>query len=56
MSNVIDLGGGMVGSAMAVDMAKNHKVLLTDISQQVLAENKDKCPDLDIMVLDVTDL
>ncbi|MFL2570580.1 MAG: saccharopine dehydrogenase family protein [Parvicellaceae bacterium] len=55
MSNVIVLGGGMVGSAMAVDMAKNHKVLLTDISQQVLAENKDKCSDLDIMVLDVTD-
>ena len=55
MSKVIVLGGGMVGSAMAIDMVKNHDVLLTDISLQVLDSTKAKCSELDIMVLDVTD-
>jgi len=36
MSNVIVLGAGMVGSAMAMDMAKKHHVTLTDLSQDVL--------------------
>jgi lysine 6-dehydrogenase len=31
MSKVIVLGAGMVGSAMAIDMAKKHDVTLTDI-------------------------
>lgn len=55
MSKVIVLGGGMVGSAMAIDIVKNHDVLLTDISLQVLDSTKAKCSELDIMVLDVTD-
>ena len=55
MIKVIVLGGGMVGSAMAIDMVKNHDVLLTDISLQVLDSTKAKCSELDIMVLDVTD-
>lgn len=55
MNKVIVLGAGMVGSAMAIDMAKKHKVLLTDINQEVLATNQKKCPDLDVMVLDATD-
>jgi len=54
MIKVIVLGGGMVGSAMAIDMVKNHDVLLTDISLQVLDSTKAKCSELDIMVLDVT--
>ncbi|MDG2370145.1 MAG: saccharopine dehydrogenase C-terminal domain-containing protein [Flavobacteriales bacterium] len=54
MSKVIVLGGGMVGSAMAIDMVKNHDVLLTDICGQVLDSTKEKCSELDIMVLDVT--
>ena len=36
MSNVIVLGAGMVGSAMAKDLSKLHKVLLTDINNDVL--------------------
>ena len=55
MSKVIVLGGGMVGSAMAIDMAKSHEVLLTDINQQVLNLNKERCSALAVMVLDVTD-
>ena len=56
MSNIIVLGGGMVGSAMAIDLAKKHKVLLTDINQDVLASVKQKCSELDTMVLDVLDV
>jgi lysine 6-dehydrogenase len=55
MSNVIVLGAGMVGSAMAIDMAKKHKVTLTDLSQDVLNRVKQKCGDLSIQALDATD-
>lgn len=56
MSNVIVLGAGMVGSAMAIDMAKNHKVTLTDLSQVVLDKVKQKCNDLTVQQLDVTNV
>ena len=36
MSNVIVIGAGMVGSAMAIDMAKRHKVTLTDLNRETL--------------------
>ena len=55
MSNVIVLGVGMVGSAMAIDMAKKHHVTLTDLNQDVLGNVKQKCSDLAIQQLDVTD-
>lgn len=53
MSNVIVLGAGMVGSAMAIDMAKNHNVTLTDISQSVLDKVKQRDNRLTIQALDV---
>ncbi len=56
MSNVIVLGAGMVGSAMAIDMAKNHTVTLTDLSQEVLDNVKQKCNSLTIQQLNVTDV
>ncbi len=55
MSNVIVLGAGMVGSTMAIDMAKNHNVTLTDLSQTVLDSIKQKHNSLSIQQLDVTD-
>ncbi|MBK5212464.1 MAG: saccharopine dehydrogenase NADP-binding domain-containing protein [Flavobacteriaceae bacterium] len=55
MSKVIVLGAGMVGSTMAIDMAENHQVTLTDLSQQVLDTVKQKCDSLTISQLDVTD-
>lgn len=55
MSNVIVLGAGMVGSAMAVDMAKNHNVTLTDLSKSVLDKVKQKYNNLTIQQLDVTE-
>ena len=56
MSKIIVLGAGMVGSAMAIDMAKKHHVTLTDISRDVLAKAKQKCSDLSTQELDVTDI
>ncbi len=54
MSNVIVLGAGMVGSAMAIDMAKNHRVTLTDLNQDLLDKIKLKHNSLTIHQLDVT--
>ncbi|NQU85780.1 MAG: saccharopine dehydrogenase NADP-binding domain-containing protein [Mariniphaga sp.] len=54
MSNIIVLGAGMVGSSMAIDMAKKHSVTVTDLSQDVLDNVKQKCSDLTTHQLDVT--
>ena len=54
MSNVIVLGAGMVGSAIAIDMAKNHNVTLTDLNKTVLDNVKRKHNGLTIQQLDVT--
>lgn len=56
MSNVIVLGAGMVGSAMAIDMAKKHQVTVTDLSSTVLEKVKSKCGDLTTQQLDVTNV
>ncbi|HEX7414170.1 MAG TPA: saccharopine dehydrogenase C-terminal domain-containing protein [Bacteroidia bacterium] len=53
MSNIIVLGAGMVGSAMAIDLAKKHKVTLTDLNFRRLKQVKEKCPALTISELDV---
>ena len=55
MSNVIVLGAGMVGSAMAIDIASKHRVTLADINREVLDRVKKKCPDLTTLSLDLTD-
>jgi saccharopine dehydrogenase-like NADP-dependent oxidoreductase len=54
MSNVIVIGAGMVGSAIAIDMSGKHRVTLTDLSQDVLKNVKQKCNDLTIRQLDAT--
>lgn len=54
MNNIIVLGAGMVGSAIAIDLAKQHKVTITDIDIKVLAGVKQKCNDLITQQLDVT--
>ncbi len=45
----------MVGSAMAIDMAKRHHVTLTDLSAEVLKKIQKKCSDLSTVQLDVTE-
>ena len=54
MSNIIVLGGGMVGSAMALDLAKDHKVSLADIDADRLLKTTKKNPKIESIVLDVT--
>ena len=55
MKNIIVLGAGMVGSAMAIDMKKKHNVTLTDINLLTLEKVKQKCENLNLLPLDVTD-
>jgi len=55
MTNIIVLGAGMVGSAMAVDLSKKHSVTLADLSIQRLAHLKEKYPTITILQLDVCD-
>lgn len=45
----------MVGSCIALDMAENHKVTLTDIDMNVLEKARERNNDLTIRQLDVTD-
>lgn len=55
MNNIIVLGSGMVGSAMAIDLAKNHKVTITDYNQNALTQAHKRCSKLATRILDVTD-
>jgi saccharopine dehydrogenase-like NADP-dependent oxidoreductase len=55
MSKIIVLGAGMVGSAIAIDLAKNHEVTLSDIDRDRLARVYEKCTLIKILELDVTD-
>jgi lysine 6-dehydrogenase len=55
MKNIIVLGAGMVGSAIAIDLTKNHQVTLTDFNQEVLDKVLKKCDLLSTQLLDVTD-
>ena len=55
MSNIIVLGAGMVGSTMAIDLSKDHRVTLTDLNIQRLNHVKGKCPNINILQLDVCD-
>lgn len=54
MKNIIVLGAGMVGSAMAIDLSAKYKVTLTDINLNTLSKVKEKCSNLEIHQLDVT--
>ena len=55
MSNVIVIGAGMVGSAMAIDMTKKYNVTLTDLNGETLKKVQAKCTDLQVQELDVCD-
>ena len=43
----------MVGSAMAIDLAKTHQVTLTDLNEERLAFVKQKCNSMQILQIDV---
>ena len=52
MSKVIVLGAGMVGSAIAIDLAKNHQVSIADCNKKTLYKVLKKCGDLNTIILD----
>ena len=54
MGKLIVLGAGMVGSAIAIDLAPKHQVTLADNSQDVLDRVKKRCSDLSTLQLDAT--
>jgi lysine 6-dehydrogenase len=54
MNKIIVLGAGMVGNAMAIDLAGKHKVTLSDVDKRVLNRIKLKHDFLNIKELDVT--
>jgi len=54
MNKIIVLGAGMVGSAMAIDLAKNHLVTSADYSLKSLKKIKSKQPDIATLQIDVT--
>ena len=55
MSNIIVLGAGMVGSAMAFDLAKKHQVTVADLSETALSNIKSKNSKINTTLLNVTD-
>ena len=55
MSKVIVLGGGMVGSAMALDLAKKHNVTVADLSEKVLEKIKKGNAKIETLVLNAKD-
>ncbi len=55
MSNIIVIGAGMVGSAMAIDLAKNHQVTISDFDIKPLEKVKAKQGKINILQLDVKD-
>lgn len=55
MKNIIVIGAGMVGSAMAADMLQKHNVTLADLHAQRLNQLRVRYPALKVMPLDVRD-
>jgi saccharopine dehydrogenase-like NADP-dependent oxidoreductase len=55
MTNIIVLGAGMVGSAMAADLSKKHSVTLADMSIDRLKYVNEKHSNISILQLDVCD-
>jgi len=54
MKNIIVLGAGMVGSAIAIDLAKQHRITCSDFSGEALDKLKTKAPKIKTLQLDVT--
>ena len=55
MKNVYQIGAGMVGSAMAIDLSKNHNLFLADYDLNALKTIQSKNSNIQISQLDVTD-
>ncbi|MDH3382015.1 MAG: saccharopine dehydrogenase NADP-binding domain-containing protein [Flavobacteriaceae bacterium] len=56
MKNIIVLGSGMVGSAIAKDLSKKHRVTVTDFNQNTLNIIKQEHSVINTILLDVNNL
>lgn len=54
MANILVLGAGMVGSAMALDLAVNHSVTVADMNETALNKLKQRQAKIQTTVLDVS--
>jgi len=54
MHSILVVGAGMVGSTMAIDLTKKHQVTLSDFQEQPLKQALEKCRNLKIVTIDVT--
>ena len=55
MKNIYQIGAGMVGSAMAFDLSKNHNLFLADYDLNALKTIQSKNSNIQTSQLDVTD-
>jgi len=55
MKNIYQIGAGMVGSAMAIDLSKNHNLFLADYDLNALKTIQSKNSNIQTSQLDVTD-
>lgn len=55
MKKIIVLGAGMVGSAMAIDLAKKHSVTVADLSNKALEKLKQKNQSISTLQLNAKD-
>ena len=55
MKNIYQIGAGMVGSAMALDLSKHHNLFLADYDLKSLKDVESKNSNIQISQLDVTD-
>jgi saccharopine dehydrogenase-like NADP-dependent oxidoreductase len=55
MKNIYQIGSGMIGSAMAIDLSKNHNLFLADYDLNALKTIQSKNSNIQISQLDVTD-
>ncbi|MDO9260598.1 MAG: saccharopine dehydrogenase C-terminal domain-containing protein [Flavobacteriaceae bacterium] len=56
MKNIIVLGAGMVGSAIALDLAKKHQITATDLQAETLNLLKQKDTSIATITLDVSNI
>jgi saccharopine dehydrogenase-like NADP-dependent oxidoreductase len=53
MANIYQIGAGLVGRTMALDLSKNHTVFLADSNLKLLESIKNEDPSIHIKRLDV---
>ena len=55
MANIVVLGAGMIGNAMAVDLAKAHKVTAIDINKRALEAIKKRDDSIETIIYDLAE-